>query len=219
MSDDTLSAQLLPAHLLEAGAQLAAESARFAAMGWMRGTSGNLSQVLQRDPLLLAVTASGLDKGELGEGDVVLVDDQGDLLPGDDRGFRPSAEAGLHARIAAVTGAGAAVHVHAMAAVEAAFHWPDGVELRDLEMLKGIGHSAHGETVVIPVIENDQDMRVLGDAFDAVYRRPADGIAEVPVVIVASHGMYAWGADLRQARWHAEIAEWLLRFTVRTRRS
>lgn len=218
MTSNDLSPQLLPAHLLEAGALLAAESARFAAMGWMRGTSGNLSHVLQRDPLLLAVTASGLDKGELQETDVVLVDSDGELLPGDDRGFRPSAEAGLHARIAAVTGAGAAVHVHAMAAVEAGFHWPDGVELSDLEMLKGIGHSAHGETVVIPVIQNSQDMRELGDAFESVYRRPADGVAEVPLVIVASHGMYAWGADLKQARWHAEIAEWLLRFTVRTRR-
>jgi methylthioribulose-1-phosphate dehydratase len=212
------SPEFLAAELLRAGSELAAESARFAAMGWMRGTSGNLSQVLARDPLRLAVTASGLDKGELTETDVVLVDGNGELLPGDDRGFRPSAEAGLHARIAAVTGANAAVHVHAMAAVEAGFHWPEGVELHDLEMLKGIGHSAHGETVVIPVIQNSQDMVELGDAFEAVYKRPANGIAEVPLVIVASHGMYAWGADLKQARWHAEIAEWLLRFMVRTRR-
>jgi hypothetical protein len=51
--------------LKEAGAQLAAESARFASFGWMRGTSGNLSVVVGRDPLRLAVTASGHDKGEL----------------------------------------------------------------------------------------------------------------------------------------------------------
>lgn len=203
--------------LIEAGAELAAESARFAAMGWMRGTSGNLSMVLERDPLRLAVTASGLDKGELTAEDVVLVDAAGELLPGDDRGYRPSAEAGLHARIAAVTGAGAAVHIHAMAAVEAGFHWPDGVELSDLEMLKGIGHSAHGERVVIPVVQNDQDMRILGDDFESVYRQPANGIAEVPALIVASHGMYAWGADLKQARWHAEIVEFLLRLSVRLR--
>ena len=203
--------------LHEAGALLAAEAARFAGMGWMRGTSGNLSLTLERDPLRLAVTASGLDKGELGPADVVLTDGRGELLPGDERGLVPSAEAGLHARIAAVTGAGAAVHVHAMAAVEAGFHWPDGVEIADMEMLKGIGHSAHGERVVIPVVQNSQDMVELGDRFEEVYLRPANGIAEVPAVIVASHGMYAWGADLAAARRHTEIVEWLLRFTVRTR--
>src|SRR3954468_14767078 len=52
-----------------AGRALAAEAARFAAMGWMRGTSGNLSVVLDRDPLRLAVTVSGLDKGELTSAD------------------------------------------------------------------------------------------------------------------------------------------------------
>ncbi|EKX61287.1 hypothetical protein STRIP9103_01700 [Streptomyces ipomoeae 91-03] len=46
----------------EAGAVLAAESARFASSGWMRGTSGNLPVVLSRDPLRPAVTASGHDK-------------------------------------------------------------------------------------------------------------------------------------------------------------
>ncbi|BDZ46017.1 methylthioribulose 1-phosphate dehydratase [Naasia aerilata] len=203
--------------LREAGTLLAAEAERFAAMGWMRGTSGNLSLTLSRDPLRLAVTASGLDKGELGPDDVVLVDGRGELLPGDLRGLVPSAEAGLHARIAAVTGAGAAVHVHAMAAVEAGFHWPDGVVLQDLEMLKGIGHSAHGERVVIPVVQNSQDMAELGDRFEELYVRPADGIAEVPGLIVASHGIYAWGATQEDARRHTEILEWLLRFTVRTR--
>ncbi|MCU1570407.1 MAG: methylthioribulose-phosphate dehydratase [Naasia sp.] len=202
--------------LQEAGALLAAEAARFAAMGWMRGTSGNLSVTLDRDPLRLAVTASGLDKGELTADDVVLVDGDGALLPGDDRGLEPSAEAGLHARIAEVTGAGAVVHLHAMAAVEAGFHWPGGVVLQDLEMLKGIGHEAHGERVVIPVVQNSQDMRALGDDFERVYEHPPLYRADVPAVIVASHGLYAWGADLRQARWHAEIVEWLLRFTVRT---
>ena len=61
--------------LRAAGALLAAEAARFAGQGWMRGTSGNLSLTLERDPLRLAVTASGLDKGELGPADVVARDD------------------------------------------------------------------------------------------------------------------------------------------------
>ncbi|CAM5272037.1 Methylthioribulose-1-phosphate dehydratase [Streptomyces alboniger] len=99
--------------LAEAGAVLAAEAARFASFGWMRGTSGNLSLVLSRDPLRLAVTASGRDKGELAPSDVVLTDGEGAAVgPG-----RPSAEAALHARVVRLTGAGAVVHVHTVASV------------------------------------------------------------------------------------------------------
>lgn len=204
------------ARALEAGATLAAEAARFSGYGWMRGTSGNLSVVVQREPLVLAVTASGLEKSELTENDVVLVGADGTGVdPTDER--PPSAEAGLHAHIAARTGAGAVFHVHAFDAVVAGHRWPGGVEIRDMEMLKGIGHSAHGETVVIPVIENDQDMTVEAARFDEVYRGPADGTPEVPALIVANHGMYAWGADAAAARRHLEIAEWLLRFQVATR--
>lgn len=196
--------------LRQAGQALAAESARFAALGWMRGTSGNLSTTLQRDPLRLAVTASGLDKGELGAEDVVVVDSDGAAVPDQPNpDQRPSAEAGLHARIAAVAGAGAVVHVHMLAPVVAAHRWPDGVVLRDLEMLKGLGRR-DDETMVVPVVPNSQDMRVLGDAFEEVHD-PA-----TPALIVARHGVYVWGRDLVQARHRTECLEWLLRFTLAT---
>ncbi|MBB2975812.1 methylthioribulose-1-phosphate dehydratase [Microbacterium endophyticum] len=200
----------------EAGATLAAEAARFSSYGWMRGTSGNLSLVLEREPLVLAVTASGLDKSELTDADIVLIDGEGVGIDDDDP-RAPSAEAGLHAHIAARTGAGAVFHVHAFDAVIAGHRWPGGVELRDMEMLKGIGHSAHNETVWIPVIENDQDMAVEADRFDRVYVPATDAVPEVPALIVANHGMYAWGADAAEARRHLEIAEWLVRFAVATR--
>lgn len=195
--------------LRDTGRMLAAESARYAALGWMRGTSGNLSARVSADPLVLAVTASGLDKGELTPADVVLVDAEGAALP-DQPGpaRRPSAEARLHARIAAVTGAGAVVHVHALPAVLAAERWPDGVPLRDHELLKGLGREAHDDLVTVPVIANSQDMTVLGDAFQQVWQ------PGVPALIVARHGVYVWGDDLRAARQHMESLEWLLRFVT-----
>lgn len=199
-----------------AGAVLAAEASRFSTYGWMRGTAGNLSLVVERDPLVLAVTASGLEKSELTDRDVVLVGADGrGIDPTDAR--PPSAEAGLHAHIAARTGANAVFHVHAFDAVVAGHRWPDGVDIRDMEMLKGIGHSAHGETVVVPVIQNDQDMAVEAARFDEVYLPATASTPEVPALIVANHGMYAWGADAASARRHLEITEWLLRFQVATR--
>jgi methylthioribulose-1-phosphate dehydratase len=181
-------------------------------MGWMRGTSGNLSVVLDRDPLRLAVTVSGLDKGELTSADVVVVDERGLAVPDQPSPHLvPSAEAALHARIAAGTGADAVVHVHAMAAVLAGHWFPDGVPLRDLEMLKGIGRSAHGETVVVPVVPNSQDMDEIAGAFEPQW----DG--RTPAFVVARHGMYAWGRDLAQARHHTEIVEFLLTVATETR--
>ena len=117
----------------------------------MPGTAGNLSVTLGRDPLRLAVTASGLDKGELTAGDIVIID--GRRCRSARRGRIGQAPLGRGRAARAhrgVTGAGAVIHVHALAAVTAAHLWPDGVVLRDLEMLKGIGHSAHDEEVVDP---------------------------------------------------------------------
>lgn len=186
--------------LERAGAVLAAEAARFASFGWMRGTSGNLSVLLSRDPFRLAVTASGRDKGELDPQDVVLVDELGVAVSGG----RPSAEAELHARVARLTGANAVVHVHTVASVLMGRRQPGGIVLKDLEMLKGVGHPADGEEVVLPVITNSQDMRVLGDRLEAA-RDP-----RMPAVVVAGHGLYVWGDSPRQARHHTETVEWLL---------
>ncbi len=204
MTDGTGTAGLLA----EIGRALAAEAARLASLGWMRGTSGNLSAVVSRDPLRLAVTASGLDKGMLCADDITVVDSAGGRVPGypGSPHVAPSAEAALHARAVALTGAGAVVHVHTIAAVVAGRHWPAGVELADLEMLKGIGLPPAGETILLPVIANSQDMNELGS------RLERDWNPRVPGVLVADHGLYAWGASLMKARHHTEIIEWILEF-------
>ena len=190
----------------EAGAALAIESSRFAGFGWMRGTSGNLSVVLSADPLRLAVTASGVDKGDLGPSDVVVVDGSGAAVEASGR--KPSAEAAFHAHIVRVHGAGAVVHIHTVAAVAAGHRHPNGVIIEGVEMLKGIGRLAEGDRVRIPVIANSQDMGELGDRFDG------DIEPGTPAVVIAGHGLYAWGADLLQARHHTEIVEWLLELLV-----
>jgi methylthioribulose-1-phosphate dehydratase len=33
-------------------------------------------------------------------------------------------------------------------------------------------------------------------------------------VVVADHGLYAWGANLRQTRHHTEIVQWLLELAI-----
>ena len=191
-----------------AGDALAREAARFAALGWMRGTSGNLSVVVDADPLRIAVTASGRDKGELTAADAVVVDAAGrGVAPG---GPKPSAEAAFHARIIELTGARAVVHVHHLGAVIAADRFPAGVRVEGLEMLKGIGRGAEDDVVTIPVIPNSQDMHELGDRLAKSYE------AATPAVLIAKHGLYVWGTDLRQARHHTEIVAWVLDYVVQS---
>lgn len=201
----------------EVGARLAAEAARFASLGWMRATSGNLSEVVRRDPLRLVVTASGVDKGGLSPDDVVVVDQAGAPIPIEGLpSRRPSAEAALHAHVAAASGAGAVVHLHALAPVVAAERHPGGVPLERIEMVKAFGQDAEAAPVV-PVIANSQSMAELAARFDATRRTTAgDGPGAVPAVIVARHGMYVWGDDLAQARHHAEGLEWVLSFVTQT---
>ena len=198
--------------VVSAGGRLAAEARRLSGLGWMRATSGNLSEVLATDPLRLAVTASGVDKGELQADSVVVVDAGGTPVPVDGLPpLKPSDEAALHARIAAATGAGAVVHVHPLAAVVAGRRSPDGVRLRGLEMLKALGRSADDDDeVLVPVIANSQDMHELADRFDAAHD------PRTPGVVVADHGLYVWGRDLVQARHRTESLEWLLEFHLKT---
>ncbi|KQC35151.1 MULTISPECIES: class II aldolase/adducin family protein [unclassified Frankia] len=222
---------------LEPGAALAGEAARYARLGWMRATSGNLSVVVGTDPVRILVTASGLDKGALAATDVVELDGAGvptgrlptsgaptsgvptELAqpPGAGRSRaaggplrRPSAEAVLHARLIALTGAGAVVHLHTVASVLAADRFPAGLTLRDHEMLKALGRAADGDPVRLPVVANSQDMTVLAGRVSAAWD-PA-----TPAVLVARHGMYVWGTDLVAARHRAEAVEWLCEWAVRS---
>src|SRR3954468_17724414 len=77
------------------------------ARGWALGTSGNFSAVVSRDPLRLAITTSGVDKGTLSAGQIVEIDEQGKVVAGSGR---PSAEVSLHLAIARARGVGAVLH-------------------------------------------------------------------------------------------------------------
>lgn len=190
----------------ELSIQLADTTRQLYDLGWMRGTSGNVSVRASVDPTRLIVSASGFTKHRAGVQHAVVTDGNGIAL--EEQEHRPSAEAQVHAAIIAETGAGAVVHVHAIASVLAAARWPGGVSLRGIEQLKGLGRSAEGEEVRIPVVGNSQDMDVLSESV----RRALE--PATPLVLVADHGMYVWGADLEDAANRTESADWLLQLAL-----
>lgn len=178
---------------------LARTTRRLYELGWMRGTSGNVAVVAAEGELL--VTASGVGKHSVTAAHAVSTDEHGEPRPG--QHYPPSAEAHVHAAVMRLTGAKATTHVHALSAVLAAERWPDGVPLVDVEQLKGIGRGAHGDDVIVPVVANSQDM------VDLAARVTEAMDLAVPCVIVAQHGLYAWGRDLDQATDRTESLDWL----------
>jgi methylthioribulose-1-phosphate dehydratase len=193
--------------------QLAGVGRRFDARGWVLGTSGNMSAVISRDPLRLAITCSGASKGDLNADAIVEVDGDGTVLrPGPGK---PSAEARLHVEIVRARAAGAVLHTHSIwSTVLSARHMAaGGIAISGYEMLKGLeGVSTHEHREWIPILENDQNMARLGT-------RVGQLLADHPAChafLLRQHGLYAWGDTLPQAVRHVEIIEFLLEAVGRT---
>jgi methylthioribulose-1-phosphate dehydratase len=191
---------------LEAAAELVAAGRRFDARGWVLGTSGNLSVVVQPQPLTIAITPSGAFKGSLAENRILEVNEQG-LVSGE-AAVRPSAETGLHLAIVRARGAGAIFHTHSIwSTVLSDLHAAEGgLLIEGYEMLKGLaGVRTHEHSEWVPIVENDQDMSRLGRVVsDALARHPdAHGF------LIRRHGLYTWGQDAAEATRHVEIFEFL----------
>ena len=184
---------------------LAAIGHSFYSRNWVLGTSGNLSAVVGRDPLRVAITPSGAHKGRLKASDLLLVDGQGRAKS---RGGKPSAEALLHLEIVRARGAGAVLHTHSVwSTILSDLHAnAGGLEVEGFEMLKGLdGITTHAHREWVPIVENSQDMEQLaGDIRD---RLTAHGAAHA--VLIRRHGCYTWGRTLADAERHVEILEFL----------
>lgn len=193
---------------------LVAVAAEFYRRGWVLGTSGNLSAVVSRAPLRLAITPSGADKGALKSDQILLIDEQAQLLS--EHRAKPSDESPLHIRIAKERGAGAVMHTHSTwSTVLSDIHFNDGgLKIEGYEMLKGLaGVRTHEHREWLPIIENSQDMLRLADEVASTLNQhpSAHGF------ILRRHGLYTWGEDLHQAKRHVEIFEFLLEAVGRTR--
>ena len=188
-------------------ARLLAEAGRgFYGRGWATGTSGNFSAVVSFDPLRLAITASGVDKGSLADEHILQVDDSGEVVRGHGR---PSDEARLHLTVVRVRGAGAVLHTHSVwgTLLSEAFADDGGLLVEGFEMLKGLaGVRTHEHREWLPIIENSQDMEALSRSLEETLGRHPESHG----VLLRRHGLYTWGRDLVEAKRHVEILEFLL---------
>lgn len=197
-----------------AAQELCETGADFHRRGWSLGTSSNYSVVLGREPLELLVTVSGKDKGRLGPSDFVRVGADG--RPVEPGAAKSSAETMLHVVLAEQPGVGAVLHTHSVAATLLSDQClsEGAVTLAGYEMLKGLAsHATHEATERMPVFPNTQDIPALAEQ---VRERLTD--AERPLrhgFLIQKHGLYAWGADIAEARRHVEVFEFLLECELR----
>ena len=152
---------------------------------------------------------SGVDKGSIQATDLIEVNDKGNVVDGKGKA---SAETLMHLQIIKQCSAGAVLHTHSFnGTFLSRLHKTAGqVTLEGWEMLKGLaGITTHNTTVQLPIIANDQDLTRLSEAAKQCLDNAPSGL------LVAGHGMYAWGDDLFQAQRHTEIIEFLLELSWR----
>ena len=178
--------------LAAAAEQLVRAGRRFDQRGWVMGTSGNFSVVIDRDPLRLAITPSSTFKGELQADEILEMDERAAPVGG--KSARASAEALLHVEIVRARGAGAVLHTHSIwsTLLSERFGEAGGLVIEGYEMLKGLeGVRTHEHREWLPVVGNDQDMvRLSGVVGDMLGRYPA-----AHGFLLRRHGLYTWGAD------------------------
>ncbi len=186
----------------------------FFSRGWSTGTSSNYSIVTGRDPLEILITASGMDKGNLGPTDFVRIGaDARPVVPGQPKS---SAETWLHVVAARQADIGAVLHTHSVWAtlLSDVYAEQGGFWIAGYEMLKGLaGVTSHEHRQWIPIYENTQDIRALAGKiepqFDNPDHPPWHGF------LIRRHGLYTWGSDAAAARRHVEILEFLFECVAR----
>jgi methylthioribulose-1-phosphate dehydratase len=199
--------------IAEIASSLASVAKSLHARGWLLGTSGNLSAVVQHEPLHLAMSPSGIDKGELTPQQVLTIDEHAKVIS--DHGVKPSDESLLHICIVKQRGAGAVLHTHSVwnTMLSDLFSAEGGVNIHGYEMLKGLqGVRTHEHSEWLPIIKNSQNMQTLANTIAVTLdeHKAAHGF------LLERHGLYTWGENLTQAKRHIEILEFLLETLGRT---
>ena len=158
------------------------------------------------------MSPSGVDKGELTAEQVLLVDEHARVI---NSGRKPSDETLLHIEILKQRRAGAVLHTHSIwnTLLSDLFADQSGFEIEGYEMLKGLeGVHTHEHREWLPLINNSQDMPELAATIRTVLTEHPNAHG----FLLHKHGLYSWGKDLREARRHIEILEFLIEVRGRT---
>lgn len=190
----------------EKAKELAEAGREFYGRGWVLGTSGNFSALIETAPIRVCITASGNEKGTLNESHFLEIDGSGEVISGDGK---PSAETALHLAIyRLIPEAGSILHTHSVwgTILSDVYFERKAIEIEGYEMLKGLaGVKTHLHREKVPIIENSQDYVALAEEVERVIRENPS----IHGVYLRRHGLYTWGDTIAEAKRHIEIFEFL----------
>ena len=188
----------------QAQAAIVAAAREIHARGWVPATSGNFSVRLGDSDV--AITASGKDKSQLSEVDILRVDLSGKAHEGGTASAELPLHVQLYRRDAQI---GAILHTHSVNATIVSLENPQGLRFEGLELLKAFaGVTTHDTALVIPVFANSQDIQALADEVEDYMQDNQQGSA----YLIQCHGMYTWGADTDECMRHLEALKFLLEY-------
>jgi L-ribulose-5-phosphate 4-epimerase len=181
--------------------------------GLVLGTFGNVSG-LDRGTGIFVIKPSGVPYDELTPESLVAISvERGEVVEGL---LRPSSDAPTHLELYRAFGCGGIAHTHSECATAFA-------QARTPVRCLGTTHADHfrGD---IPVtrdlardeVEGDYE-RNTGLAIVEAFRDASPSAAEIPAVLVASHGPFTWGRDAHEAVEHSRILEQLARMDLMAR--
>jgi arylformamidase len=182
------------------------EIAHFCRVTWDRGlvsaAGGNISARLGDTDTFL-ITPSGLALRDTTPDDLVTIDLEGRKLAGPER-YKPSKESVMHTAIYRARPATRAVaHLHPPHAI--AF----GIRGEPIPLMTVTSEERlHLTPVVPPASSGSRDLA------DGVARTVANAPAETQVMLLARHGIIAWGASVQQACDVADLAEYTAKIAI-----
>jgi methylthioribulose-1-phosphate dehydratase len=199
-------------HFSKIIADLAEIGKSFYSRGWVLGTSGNFSAIISQQPLRLAITSTGVDKGSLVSDDFLEIDDAANVIRG--HGY-PSKEVLMHLAIIRCTNASVVLHTHSVPSTVLSNVYASkcGITFEGYEMLKGLeGIQSHQQREWLPILENSQEMIDLSQTAATILREHNC----VHGFLIRGHGLYTWGSNIQQAKHHVEILEFLMEVLIRS---
>lgn len=218
---------MTPASVTAVARAIGEAARRFYARGWMMGTSGNLSGRVA-DPAFPAarfcITASGVDKGALTPAELLLLDGEGRPLATADGGppRKASAETAIHlatyhglpdvryvyhvhGHYATLVSRARGAHIPSRGEPIAYIDVPGGPS--GFEIVKGFDLWSEDDLAVVPVFYNHPQVSDIADDFSTYLRRTA---IQTPAMVIAGHGLTAWGKDAFEALRHVEVTEFVM---------
>lgn len=175
-------------------------------------TWGNVSGI-DRESKIFAIKPSGVDYDIMKVDDMVLIDLEGKKIEGK---YKPSSDTATHIELyKAFPEIGAIVHTHSSYATSWAQARKDIPAFGTTHADYFYGDIPCARALTKEEIENDYEKNTGLVIIETLKERNINPM-DIPGIIIASHGPFAWGKDSRQAVYNAVVLEELSKMAYRT---